>query len=121
MEKSKLLRMDNIGIVVKDLKAAVAFFEELGLQAEGEMMTVEGRWVDRVLGLQGVKSDIAMLRTPDGHSRLELMRYRRPAASPRELHAPVNALGIRRMMFAVSDIAEVTQRLKQHGAEFMGE
>ena len=113
--------MDNIGIVVKDLKAAVEFFEELGLEAEGEMMTVEGRWVDRVVGLQGVKSDIAMLSTPDGHSRLELMRYQRPVAGPVELHAPVNALGIRRIMFTVSDIAEVTERLKQHGAELMGE
>src|SRR5438874_13313752 len=97
MRKTKLLQMHNIGIVVDDLKAAIAFFAELGLELEGET-TVEGQSVDRVVGLDGVRSDIAMMRTPDGHGRLELDKFHTPtavSAGPEE--APVNTLGIRRM------------------------
>src|SRR5438045_9496293 len=94
-----LLRMDNVGIVVDDLKAAIAFFQELGLELEGET-TVEGPWVDRTVGLEGVRSDIAMLRTPDGHGRLELSKFHTPPATASEPNAPVNRLGMRRIMFA---------------------
>jgi len=116
-----LKRMDNVGIVVDDLAAAIAFFAELGLELEGQM-TVEGRWVDSVVGLDNVRSDIAMMRTPDGHSRLELAKFQRPAAvSAEPKNAPPNALGIRRIMFAVDDIHEVLARLRHHGAELIGE
>ncbi|MHB1460639.1 MAG: VOC family protein [Armatimonadota bacterium] len=119
--KSKLLRMDNVGIVVNDIKAAIAFFNELGLELEGEM-TVEGGWVDRVVGLDGVRSDIAVLRTPDGHSRLELAKYHRPTAiSTEPTNAPANTLGIHRIMFAVDDIDDVVARLQKHGATLIGE
>ncbi len=120
MSKNKLLRMDNVGIVVDDLKAAIAFFVELGLELEGEM-TVEGQWVDRVVGLDGVRNDIAMMRTPDGHSRLELMKFQKPAATSSGPNIPVNTLGIRRIMFAVKDIEEVLARLQARGAELVGE
>ena len=120
MKKTKLLQMHNVGIVVDDLKAAIAFFAELGLELEGET-TVEGQWVDRIVGLNGVRSDIAMMRTPDGHSRLELTKFQRPTATSVELNAPVNTLGIRRIMFAVEDIKEVLTRLQAHGAELVGE
>jgi catechol 2,3-dioxygenase-like lactoylglutathione lyase family enzyme len=113
-------RMDNVGIVVDDLEAATAFFVELGLELEGEA-TVEGRWVDGVVGLDGVRADIAMVRTPDGHSRLELTRFRTPAALKGEPDAPANTLGIRRIMFAVDDIEDVLGRLQAHGAELVGE
>ena len=113
-------RMDNVGIVVDDLKAATAFFVELGLELEGEA-TVEGRWVDRVVGLDGVRNDIAMLKTPDGLSRLELMKFHAPPATTAEPNAPVNTLGIRRIMYAVSDIEEVLARLRAHGAKLVGE
>jgi catechol 2,3-dioxygenase-like lactoylglutathione lyase family enzyme len=119
-EKSALLRMDNVGIIVDDLKAAVAFFVELGLELEGET-TVEGRSVDRLLGLDGVRSDIAMMRTPDGHSRLELSKFQKPKAINTEPNTPVNTLGIRRIMFAVTDIDDVLARLQKHGAELVGE
>jgi catechol 2,3-dioxygenase-like lactoylglutathione lyase family enzyme len=113
--------MDNVGIVVADLKAAVAFFVELGLEVEGEA-TVEGRSVDRVVGLDDVRSDIAMLRTPDGHSRLELSKFHAPPAIRRTPEpAPVNALGYLRVMFAVDDIEDVLARLQAHGAELVGE
>ena len=112
--------MNNVGIVVDDLKAAIAFFAELGLELEGEM-TVEGQWVDRILGLNGVRSDIAMMRTPDGHNRLELTKFQTPTATIGEPNAPVNTLGIRRIMFAVENIKEVLNRLQAHGAELMGE
>jgi catechol 2,3-dioxygenase-like lactoylglutathione lyase family enzyme len=112
--------MHNVGIVVDDLKAAIAFFAELGLELEGET-TVEGPWVDRIVGLNGVRSDIAMMRTPDGHSRLELTKFHRPTATSVELNAPVNTLGIRRIMFAVEDIKEVLTRLQAHGAALVGE
>jgi catechol 2,3-dioxygenase-like lactoylglutathione lyase family enzyme len=120
MRKTKLLQMHNVGIVVDDLKAAIAFFAELGLELEGET-AVEGQWVDRIIGLNGVRSDIAMMRTPDGHSRLELTKFQRPTATSAELNAAVNTLGIRRIMFAVEDIKEVLTRLQAHGAELVGE
>ena len=115
-----ILRMDNVGIVVDDLKAAIAFFVELGLELEGEA-TVEGQWVDRIVGIDGVRSDIAMLRTPDGHGRLELSRFHTPPANTAEPNAPVNTLGYRRVMFAVTDIEDVLARLQAHGAELVGE
>ena len=112
--------MDNVGIVVDDLKAAIAFFVELGLELEGET-TVEGPWVDRVVGLNGVRSDIVMMRTPDGNSRLELSKFQKPTAISTERNMPVNTLGIRRIMFAVTNIDDVVTRLKNHGAELVGE
>ena len=115
-----LLRMDNVGIVVDDLKAAIAFFTALGLELEGET-TVEGQWVDRVVGLDGVRSDIAMMRTPDGHSRLELSKFHTPPATAAEPNAPVNTLGMGRIMFAVDDIDAAVARLQAHGAELVGE
>jgi catechol 2,3-dioxygenase-like lactoylglutathione lyase family enzyme len=114
-------RMDNVLLVVDDLKAAIAFFAELGLELEGET-TVEGEWVDRIVGLDGVRSDIAMMRTPDGHGRLELDKFHTPPAVRAEpVNAPVNALGIRRIMFAVDDIEDVLARLQTLGAELIGE
>jgi catechol 2,3-dioxygenase-like lactoylglutathione lyase family enzyme len=113
--------MDNVGIVVDDLKAAIAFFLELGLKLEGEM-PIEGRWADRVVGLDGVRVDIAMMQTPDGHGRLELMRFQKPrAVSTEPKSAPANTLGIRRIMFAVDDVEDVLARLRAHGAELVGE
>src|SRR5579862_380868 len=119
-KKSALLRMDNVGIVVEDLKSTIAFFVELGLELEGEA-TVEGQWVDRILGLHGVRSDIVRMRTPDGHSRLELNRFQKPTAISTEPNIPVNTLGIHRIMFAVTDIDDVVARPKKHGAELIGE
>jgi catechol 2,3-dioxygenase-like lactoylglutathione lyase family enzyme len=114
-------RMDNVGIVVDDLAAAMAFLVELGLELEGET-AVEGRWVDRVVGLDGVRVDVAMMRTPDGHGRLELMKFHRPPAlSAEPKNAPANTLGIRRIMFAVEDIEDVLARLSARGAELIGE
>jgi catechol 2,3-dioxygenase-like lactoylglutathione lyase family enzyme len=113
-------RMDNVGIVVDDLEAAIAFFVELGLELEGEA-TVEGPWVDRIVGLDGVRADIAMVRTPDGHARLELTKFHTPKAVGAQPNAPANTLGIRRIMFAVDDIEEVLARLRAHGAEPVGE
>lgn len=120
MTKSKLLQMHNVGIVVDDLEAAIAFFAELGLELEGET-TVEGQWVDRILGLNGVRSGIAMMRTPDGHSRIELSKFQKPTAISADWNAPANTLGIRRLMFAVEDLREVLPRLQAHGAELVGE
>jgi catechol 2,3-dioxygenase-like lactoylglutathione lyase family enzyme len=113
-------RMDHVGVVVDDLEAATAFFVELGLELEGEA-AAEGRWVDRVVGLDGVRVDVAMLRTPDGHSRLELTKFHTPAAISAEPNAPANTLGLRRIMFAVDDIEDVLARLRAHGAELVGE
>jgi catechol 2,3-dioxygenase-like lactoylglutathione lyase family enzyme len=116
-----LRRMDNILIVVEDLEAAKAFFIELGMEVEGEMQ-VEGPFVDQTVGLENVRTDITMMRTPDGHGRVELSRYLRPAAIRTEPHpAPANALGLRRIMFAVDDIDDVVARLRKHGAELVGE
>jgi catechol 2,3-dioxygenase-like lactoylglutathione lyase family enzyme len=116
-----LQRMDNVLIVVEDLEAAKAFFAELGMELEGEA-TNEGPWVDRVVGLHDVRADIAMMRTPDGHGRLELARFHTPPAVRVEPEsAPANALGIRRIMFAVDDVDDVVDRLRGHGAELVGE
>jgi catechol 2,3-dioxygenase-like lactoylglutathione lyase family enzyme len=112
--------MDNVGIVVDDMPAAIAFFVELGLELEGET-TVEGRWVDRVIGLPDVRSDIAMMRTPDGHGGIELSKYQRPTVIRNEANAPVNSLGFHRVMFAVDDIDDVLARLQTHGAELVGD
>jgi catechol 2,3-dioxygenase-like lactoylglutathione lyase family enzyme len=115
-----LERIDNVGIVVDDLRAAVAFFVELGMESEGEI-AVDGSWVDRVVALDGVRNDIAMLRTPDGHGRLELIKFHTPPATTAERNAPVNTLGIRRIMFAVDDIDAVLARMQTHGAALVGE
>ena len=113
--------MDNIGIVVDDLAAVIAFFVELGMELEGEA-AVEGNWVDRVVALDEVRCDIAMMRTPDGHSRLELMKFQTPeSVRAKPENAPANTLGIRRIMFAVDDIEEILARLYTHGAELIGE
>jgi catechol 2,3-dioxygenase-like lactoylglutathione lyase family enzyme len=114
-------RMDNVAIVVDDLDAAVAFFAELGMELEGKGQ-VEGLWADRTVGLDGVRSEIAMMRTPDGHGKLELTRYRTPAAAgagPQD--PPPNTLGLHRVMFAVDDIQDTVARLRAHGAELLGE
>jgi len=114
-------RMDNVLIVVDDLEAATAFFAELGMELEGETQ-VEGPWVDSTIALQGVRADIAMMRTPDGHSRLELTKFHTPPAVRAEPEdAPANTLGIRRIMFAVDDVDDVVERLRGHGAEIVGE
>ena len=113
-------RMDHVGIVVDDLAVAVAFFAELGLELVGEA-TVEGRAVDRVVGLDGVRSDVAMMRTPDGHSRLELCKFHTPPSRGGDPAAPANALGIRHVTFAVEGIDDVLDRLRAHGAELVGE
>jgi catechol 2,3-dioxygenase-like lactoylglutathione lyase family enzyme len=116
-----LLRMDNVLIVVDDLEAATAFFVEIGMELEGEA-PVEGLWVDRVVGLDDVRQHVAMLRTPDGHGRLELTKFHNPTAVTAEpKNAPVNTLGIRRIMFAVDDIEDVLARLRTHGADLVGE
>ena len=116
-----LQRMDNVLIVVDDLEAAKSFFVELGMELEGET-SIEGRWVDLVVGLENVRSEIAMMRTPDGHGRIELDKFHAPAAVRAEPNnAPVNTLGIRRIMFAVDDIEDVLARLRTHGAELIGE
>jgi catechol 2,3-dioxygenase-like lactoylglutathione lyase family enzyme len=115
-----ILRMDNVSVVVEDLAAATAFFVELGLELEGEA-TVEGPSVDRIVALDGVRADVAMVRTPDGHGRLELTKFHTPEAVGGDPNAPANTLGIRRIMFAVDDLDEVLARLRTHGAEVLGE
>ncbi|AZO14266.1 VOC family protein [Mesorhizobium sp. M2A.F.Ca.ET.043.05.1.1] len=115
-----LKRMDNIGIVVEDLDATVDFFHELGLVLEGRA-TIEGEWAGRVTGLGDQHVGIAMMRTPDGHSRLELSRFLRPSVVADHRNAPVNALGYLRVMFAVDDIDDTLERLRKHGAELVGE
>ncbi|WP_254543275.1 VOC family protein [Halomarina pelagica] len=112
-------RMDNVLIVVEDLETAKAFFSELGMQLEFET-SVEGEWVDRVVGLENVQNDIAMMRTPDGHGRVELAKFITPEATRDGSEEPaVNTLGIRRIMFAVDDIDDVLDRLRSHGAELV--
>jgi catechol 2,3-dioxygenase-like lactoylglutathione lyase family enzyme len=113
-------RMDNVGIVVDDLPATIAFFRELGLELEGQA-TIEGEWAERVTGLRDQRVEIAMMRTPDGHSRLELSRFLTPVAVADHRNAPVNALGYLRVMFAVDDIDEMLSRLGKHGAQLVGE
>jgi catechol 2,3-dioxygenase-like lactoylglutathione lyase family enzyme len=115
-----LRRMDNVGIVVESLEAAIAFFAELGLELEGRA-TVEGEWAGRVTGLGDQRVEIAMMRTPDGHGRLELSRFLRPPTVADHRNAPVNALGYLRIMFAVEDIEDTLARLRAHGAELVGE
>jgi catechol 2,3-dioxygenase-like lactoylglutathione lyase family enzyme len=114
-------RMDNVLIVVEDLEAAKAFFAELGMELDGET-TVEGPWAGSVVGLDDVRADIAMMRTPDGHGRVELSKFHTPPAVRTGAEsAPANALGIRRIMFAVDDIDDVVARLRTHGGELVGE
>ncbi len=115
-----LKRMDNVGIVVEDLDAAIAFFAELGLALEGRAM-IEGEWAGRVTGLGDQHVEIAMMRTPDGHSRLELSRFLRPAVVADHRTAPVNALGYLRVMFAVDDLHQTLDRLYAVGAQLVGD
>jgi catechol 2,3-dioxygenase-like lactoylglutathione lyase family enzyme len=113
-------RMEHVGIVVDDLAAARSFFVELGLELRGEG-SVEGGWVDRVVGLEGVRAEIAMLETPDGHGRLELTEFQAPSGRGGDRHAPANAPGIRHVAFAVDDIDAVVAGLRSRGAELVGE
>jgi len=113
-------RMDNIGIVVDDLPAAIAWFVAIGLELEGEA-TVEGPLVDQLVGLDGVRSDVAMLRTPDGHGRIELSKFHTPSAVSSEPDPPVNRLGMGRIMFAVDDMDAVVAGLRARGSELVGE
>ncbi|WP_218825988.1 VOC family protein [Actinomadura mexicana] len=113
--------MDNVGIVVDDLEAAIAFFVELGMELEGKA-EIEGLWADLTVGLDGLRSDIAMMRIPDGHGKLELVRYHTPVAvSTGPENPPPNTLGLHRVMFAVDDIDDAVTRLRAHGAELLGE
>jgi catechol 2,3-dioxygenase-like lactoylglutathione lyase family enzyme len=120
MTQSQLLRMDNVGIAVESLDAAVAFFTELGLTLEGRAM-IEGEWAGRITGLGDQRVEIAMMVTPDGHSRLELSRFLAPAVIADHRDAPVNALGYLRAMFTVSDLDDTLARLDKHGAALVGE
>src|SRR5512134_1834826 len=115
-----LIRMDNVGIVVESLETAISFFTELGLKLEGRA-TVEGEWAGRVTGLDNQRVEIAMMITPDGHSRLELSRFLAPTPVADHRNAPVNALGYLRVMFAVDDIDETLARLLKRGAQLVGE
>ena len=115
-----LKRMDNVGIVVEDLEATIDFFQELGLRLEGRA-TIEGEWAGRVTGLGDQRVEIAMMCTPDGHSRLELSRFLTPPVVADHRNAPVNALGYLRVMFAVDDIDETLERLRNRGANLVGE
>ena len=120
MAKSKLLRMDNVGIVVESLDEAIAFFEEIGLKLEGRA-TIEGEWAGRVTGLGSQNVEIAMMVTPDGHSRLEISKFIYPPTISDHRTAPVNSLGYLRVMFTVVDIDELVSRLLKHGATLVGE
>ena len=113
-------RMDNVGIVVEDLDAAIEFFIELGLNLEGRA-PIEGDWADGVTGLRNMRVEIAMMRTPDGHSRLELSRFLAPPVTADHRNAPVNALGYLRVMFTVVDIDDTLARLRERGAQLVGE
>jgi catechol 2,3-dioxygenase-like lactoylglutathione lyase family enzyme len=119
-KESNLKRMDNIGIVVESLDKAISFFIELGLNLEGRA-TVEGEWAGRVTGLGDQRVEVAMMATPDGHSRLELSRFLTPPVVADHRSAPVNALGYLRAMFTVEDIDDTVSRLREHGAELVGE
>ncbi len=120
MAKSKLLRMDNIGIVVESLDDVIAFFSEIGLTLQGRAM-VEGEWAGRVTGVGSQRVEVAMMVTPDGNSRLELSRFLEPATVSDHRSAPVNSLGYLRVMFAVEDIDELVGRLVKQGAQLVGE
>jgi len=113
-------RMDHVGVVVNDLAAATEFFEELGLELQGNGL-VEGRWVDRVVGLDGVRAEIVMLQTPDGHGRIELAQVHTPPTQDGDLHAPANTPGMRHVAFEVEDIDAVLAGLRARGAELVGE
>ena len=112
--------MDHVGIVVDDLAAAKAFFLELGLLLQGEW-SVEDRWVDRVVGLEGVRADNAMMETPDGHGRLELIKFHAPSGARGDPNAPANTPGIRHLTFAVDDVDAAVARVRAHGGELVGE
>lgn len=119
-EKPNLKRMDNVGIVVESLEDAINFFAELGMKLEGRTI-VEGEWAGRVTGLGNQRVEIAMMVTPDGHSRLELSRFLSPPVVADHRNAPVNALGYLRVMFAVEDIDDTLGRLRKHGAQLVGD
>jgi catechol 2,3-dioxygenase-like lactoylglutathione lyase family enzyme len=114
-------RMDHVGVVVDYLEAAISFFVELGMELDGGTTPVEGGWVDRVVGLDDVRVEIAFVRTSDGDGRLELTKFHHPTATTAEPNAPANRLGLRRIMFAVDDIDEVVACMRAHGAELVGE
>jgi catechol 2,3-dioxygenase-like lactoylglutathione lyase family enzyme len=120
MAKSKLMRMDNVGIVVESLDNAISFFTEIGLKLEGRGI-VEGEWAGRVTGLGNQSVEVAMMVTPDGHSRLELSRFLKPKTISDHRTAPVNSLGYLRVMFTVDNIDELVSRLGKHGAKLVGE
>ncbi len=120
MAKNNLQRMDNVGIVVESLHEAISFFKELGLKLEGRT-TVEGEWAGRVTGLGAQRADIAMMVTPDGHSRLELSQFHSPSVIADHRNAPVNAFGYLRVMFTVENIDEMVSRLTRYGAQLVGE
>jgi catechol 2,3-dioxygenase-like lactoylglutathione lyase family enzyme len=113
-------RMDHVGLVVDDLAAAIAFFAELGLERQGEA-SLEGDLVDRVVGLEGVRTEFAMMVTPDGHSKIELVKFNAPQSPAGDTQAPANAPGIRHLTFAVDDLDATLVRLRAHGAELVGE
>ncbi len=113
-------RMEHVGVVVDDLAAATEFFVELGLELQGEG-SAEGRWVDRIVGLDGVRAEIAFVQTPDGHGRLELVKFHSPSTQGGDRHAPANTLGIRHVAFAVEDIDAVVAGLRARGSELVGE
>ncbi|MFN2469678.1 MAG: VOC family protein [Gaiellaceae bacterium] len=113
-------RMEHVGIVVDDLAAATAFFVELGLELQGEW-PAEGDWVDRIVGLEGVRVDAAMMETPDGHGRLELVKFHAPPGPGGDRHAPANTPGLRHLAFAVDDLDAVLAGLRAHGGELVGE
>ncbi len=120
VERMTIRRMEHVGIVVNDLAAAVAFFVELGLELQGEG-SVEGGWVDRVVGLEGIQAEIAMLETPDGHGRLELAKFHAPLGGGGDQRAPANTPGIRHVAFAVDDIDAAVAGLRARGAQLVGE
>ena len=113
-------RMDHVGVVVEDLEAATAFFVELGLERQGEG-SVEGGWVDRVVGLEGIQADLVMLETPDGHARVELVKFRAPRGDGGDRSAPANVPGIRHLAFLIDDVDSAVAGLESHGAELVGE
>jgi catechol 2,3-dioxygenase-like lactoylglutathione lyase family enzyme len=120
MERVTIRRLEHVGIVVDDLPAVTAFFTALGLELLGET-PVEGDWVDRIVGLEGVRADTAIMKTPDGHARLELLKFHSPSSPDADQHAPANAPGIRHLAFAVEDIDAVLTKLQAHSAKLVGE
>jgi catechol 2,3-dioxygenase-like lactoylglutathione lyase family enzyme len=115
-----LRRMDHVGVIVDDLAGAIEFFAELGLEVQGRF-SVDGPWVDRIVGLEGVRNDAAMMQTPDGHGRLELIQFNSPPSVGDDGHAPANTRGLRHLAFAVDDIEDTLARLQARGAELVGE